>query len=118
MVDRRTDPLQRLVVQPPDAMRQGGPRHGVERIAVHDGITLEPDAFVIEGNLGGEASNGGGDLRHGDQGADVDHLAPGQHEDGPGFPPDLCEPDISPDHSAPQVSLSVQEGSGSSGRRW
>lgn len=99
-------------------MRQGRLRHGVEPVAVHDGFTLEPDAFVIEVNLGGEAPNGGGDLGHGDQGADVEDLAPGQHEDGPGFPPDLCEPDVSPDHSSPQVSASVQEGSGSSGCAW
>lgn len=118
MVHRRTDALQGLVVQPSDAMGQGRLHHGVERIAVDDRFALESDAFVIEGNLGGETSNGGGDLGHGDQGADVEHLAPGQHEDGPGFSPDLCEPHVSPDHSSPQVSASVQEGSGSSGCRW
>ena len=115
--DGGTDSGHRRLVGSRDELGQHALGDGVKTVAVDGGLALEPELHVVDRHLGRETPDRGGDLRHGDQTAYVEDFVPGDHQDWPLLPSDLCQPDVAPSHSPPQASAPIQNESGCSGFR-
>ena len=89
----------------------------METIAVDRRRLVEPGEVMVEGDFRCQASDCGRDLGHGDQRADFEYFVASEYQDGTEFAADLGEPYLAPFHSELQASVSVQNGSGSSGCR-